>query len=146
MDSYFMSLALEQARIAAEMGEVPVGAVIVKDRKVIASAHNERERTNNPVLHAECSAIMKAGQALGTWNLSGCTLYVTLEPCPMCAGAIIQSHLSRLVMGTEDEKGGACGGVCNLFAMPFNHAPVVTRGVLADESAALLKKFFKDKR
>jgi tRNA(adenine34) deaminase len=146
MDSYFMSLALEQARIAADMGEVPVGAVIVKDGKVIAAAHNERERTHNPVLHAECSAIMKAGQALGTWNLSGCTLYVTLEPCPMCAGAIIQSHLSRLVLGAEDEKGGACGGVCNLFAMPFNHAPVVTRGVLADESVALLKKFFKDKR
>ncbi len=146
MDRYFMELALQEARLASDEGEVPVGAVIVKDKEIIARAHNMRERTNNPVMHAEVAAIMQAGEKLGTWNLLDCTLYVTLEPCPMCAGAIIQSHLGRLVMGAEDEKGGACGGVCNLFAMPFNHAPVVTRGVLAEESASLLKDFFKNKR
>ncbi len=144
-DELFMREALLEAQKAFEIGEIPVGAVIVKDGEIIARAHNRRESEKNPLLHAEVAAMNEAAELLDSWNLEGCTLYVTLEPCPMCAGAAIMSHLSRVVFGADSE-GGACGSVCNLFAMRFGFSPTLKSGVKADECGALLSAFFKKKR
>lgn len=144
MHEQFMRLALAQA--AQSGSDVPVGAVIVRDGQVIASAHNEREAQDSPLAHAEMLAMERACRALHTRRLSGCTLYVTLEPCPMCAGAILNSRVRRVVYGAADAKAGCCGSVTDLFAMPFNHHPVVESGLRAEEAQALLQAFFKDLR
>ena len=141
-----MELALAQAQKAGELGEVPVGAVIVRQGEVIAAAHNLREQNRMATAHAELLAIEEACRRLGTWRLSGCTLYVTLEPCPMCAGAIINSRLQRVVYGAADRRAGCCGSVANFFHMPFNHAPALTTGVMEQECAGLLKAFFEQQR
>lgn len=145
-DELYMLKALEEARLAFEQGEVPIGAVIVKDGEVIASAHNLRETNRSATAHAELLAIERACEALGGWRLFGCELYVTLEPCPMCAGAIINSRIDRVVFGSFDAKAGVCGSVMNIFAADFNHRPAVTAGVLEEECSALLKNFFSKLR
>ena len=142
----FMCAALALAREAAAEGEVPVGAVIVKDGEIIATGRNRREVAKQALAHAEIEAIANACAALGGWRLSGCTLYVTLEPCPMCAGAIINARLDRVVYGAPDPKAGSCGSLTDLFELPFNHQPQTERGVLEDECAAVLKEFFKSLR
>ena len=141
-----MDLALAQARKAAALGEVPVGCVIVRDGAVIGEGYNRRETDRTVLGHAELMAIRQAEQAVGDWRLSDCTLYVTLEPCPMCAGAIINARIKRVVYGASDRKAGCCGSILDLFREPFNHHPEVTGGVLAEESAALLSSFFKKLR
>lgn len=145
-DIIFMKKALDEARLAFEKGEVPIGAVIVKDGEVIVSAHNLRETDHSATAHAELLAIQKACEVLGGWRLSGCELYVTLEPCPMCAGAIINSRIDRVVFGSKDEKAGACGSVMNLFAADFNHRPKLTVGVMEEECSSILKEFFTSLR
>lgn len=142
-DVSLMRAALEQARIAADLGEVPVGAVIAKDGEIIARAHNTRETEKNATHHAELLAIDEACRKLGGWRLWQCELFVTLEPCPMCTGAIINSRLKRVVYGAKDEKAGCCGSVTNLFKMPFNHKPALESGLLEEECAALLRAFFE---
>lgn len=142
-DVSLMRAALEQARIAADLEEVPVGAVIAKDGEIIARAHNTRETEKNATHHAELLAIDEACRKLGGWRLWQCELFVTLEPCPMCTGAIINSRLKRVVYGAKDEKAGCCGSVTNLFEMPFNHKPVLESGLLEEECAALLRAFFE---
>ncbi|NLL99330.1 MAG: nucleoside deaminase [Tepidanaerobacter sp.] len=142
-----MTLALQEAKRAAEIDEVPIGAVVVKDDEVISKAHNLRETLQDATAHAELLAIKEACEVLGTWRLIGCTLYVTLEPCPMCAGAIILSRVDKLVFGAKDPKGGACGSVVNLTADDrFNHRPEVVEGVMAKECGEILKAFFQGKR
>lgn len=141
-DDIFMKKALEEAKLALEKGEVPIGAVIVKNGEVIASAHNLRETEHSATAHAELLAIERACKVLGGWRLSGCELYVTLEPCPMCAGAIINSRIDRVIFGSKDEKAGACGSVMNLFAADFNHRPKLTVGVMEEECSQILKTFF----
>ncbi len=145
MDGVFMAQALCEAQLAFDENEIPVGAVIVKDGEIIARAHNLRQTRGDPLLHAEIAAMRDAAAVLGSWNLEGCTLYVTLEPCPMCAGAAIQAHVSRVVYGAASE-GGACGSVCNLFAMKFNFVPSLCGGVMAEQCGALISEFFKIKR
>ena len=146
-DFFFMKQAIREARKAMEVDEVPIGAVVVMGGRVIARAHNLRETLQDATAHAELLAIRKACEVLGTWRLIGCTLYVTLEPCPMCAGAIILSRVDRVVFGAKDPKGGACGSLINLPADErFNHRPEVVAGVLADECGDILKKFFRSKR
>ncbi len=145
-DREWMQRALQEAALAAAEGEVPVGAVIVKDDTLIAVGRNRRERGKNALAHAEIEAINEACKVLGGWRLSGCTLYVTLEPCPMCAGAIINARLDRVVYGTEDPKAGSCGSLTNLFALPYNHQPVLTAGVMQEECAAALQQFFRELR
>ncbi|MGB3963693.1 MAG: tRNA adenosine(34) deaminase TadA, partial [Tepidanaerobacteraceae bacterium] len=146
-DLFFMTLALQEAKRAAEIDEVPIGAVVVKDDEVISKAHNLRETLQDATAHAELLAIKEACEVLGTWRLIGCTLYVTLEPCPMCAGAIILSRVDKLVFGAKDPKGGACGSVVNLTADDrFNHRPEVVEGVMAKECGEILKAFFQGKR
>lgn len=142
----YMRLALAQAMEAQTLGEVPIGAIIVKDGEIIATGCNRRESAQNALLHAETEAIDRACQKLGRWRLSDCELYVTLEPCPMCAGAIINSRLGKVIYGASDPKGGACGSLIDLFACPFNHEPVVISGVLEEECSALLKRFFEGLR
>ena len=141
-DYELMGLALEQARLAAALGEVPVGAVVAKDGVPVAMAHNTRETEKNATHHAELLAIDAACKALGGWRLWQCELFVTLEPCPMCSGAIINSRIRRVVYGAADEKAGCCGSVTDLFALPFNHRPAVESGLRADEASALLREFF----
>ena len=141
-DEQLMQAALEEARAAAALGEVPVGAVVAKDGEIIARAHNLRENGKNAIYHAELLAIDAACKALGGWRLWQCELFVTLEPCPMCAGAILNSRVRRVVYGAADAKAGCCGSVTDLFAMPFNHHPVVERGLRAEEAQALLQAFF----
>ncbi len=142
-----MRLALDEARRAVAHADVPVGAVVMHDDKVIASARNERELRNDPTAHAEMLALRTAAERLGSWRLDGCTLYVTLEPCTMCAGAIINSRISTVVFGAADLKAGALGSLYNFAADPrLNHEPVVRHGVLAEESAALLQEFFAARR
>ena len=143
---FYMRQALELAREAALAGEVPVGCVIVHDGRVIGAGRNRREEKQAVFSHAEMEAMAQANEALGSWRLEECTLYVTLEPCPMCAGAIINARIPRVVWGANDEKCGACGSVCDLFAMDFNHHPAVTAGVREQESRALLTAFFKNLR
>ena len=145
-DEIFMRAAIEEGKKAAAMGEVPIGAVIVKNNEIIAVGHNLRETEKNALCHAEISAINAACRALGGWRLENCTLYVTLEPCPMCSGAIINSRISRVVYGAADEKAGCCGSVANLFAMPFNHRPILESGVLEQECRELLQEFFAQLR
>jgi len=138
-----MREALEQARAAASHGDVPVGAVVVREGRVIARAHNERELRGDPTAHAEVLALRAAADAVGGWRLDGCTLYVTLEPCVMCAGAMQQSRIDRVVFGAADPKGGATGTLYNVAADPrLNHEVDVTHGVLAEESSRLLSEFF----
>ncbi len=141
-----MQLALEQARIAASLGETPIGAVVVWEGEVVSAAYNRRELDRIATAHAELLAIEAACRKLGGWRLHKATLYVTLEPCPMCAGAIINARVKRVVYGASDRKAGCCGSVLDLFREPFNHHPEVTGGVLAEESAALLTSFFKKLR
>jgi tRNA(adenine34) deaminase len=145
-DERFMRMALAEAAQAAGMGEVPVGAVVVRGDTVIAAACNRRETTSSALAHAELLAIEAACRALGGWRLWECELYVTLEPCPMCAGAIINARLRRVVFGASDPKAGCCGSVLDLFALPFNHRPEMEGGLLAEESAELLRSFFRARR
>lgn len=145
-DEEFMTVALSEATVGAAMGEVPVGAVIVKDGEIIASAHNLRENGGGASAHAEMLAINDACERLGSWRLSGCELYVTLEPCPMCAGAIINSRLDRVVFGAKDPRMGALGSVIDLNNYPLGHKVELRDGVLAEESLELLRDFFKDMR
>lgn len=143
---YYMSQALELAREAADAGEVPVGCVIVRDGAVISRGRNRREEKQAVCSHAEMEAMAQANATLGSWRLDNCALYVTLEPCPMCAGAIINSRIRRVVYGAADTKAGCCGSVTDLFAMPFNHHPAVEQGLRAEEAQELLQAFFKDLR
>lgn len=143
---YYMSQALELAREAADAGEVPVGCVIVRDGAVIGRGRNRREEKQAVCSHAEMEAMAQANATLGSWRLDNCALYVTLEPCPMCAGAIINSRIRRVVYGAADTKAGCCGSVTDLFAMPFNHHPAVEQGLRAEEAQELLQAFFKDLR
>lgn len=146
-DEMFMEEAMEEAKKAYEKGEVPIGAVIVLDDEIISRGHNLRESLQVSTAHAEMIAIEKACETLNTWRLENTTLYVTLEPCPMCAGAIIQSRIKRVVYGASDEKGGCCGTIMNLLDVPrFNHQVNVTSGVLASKSEELLKSFFQQIR
>ena len=146
-DTTYMALALDQARAAAAIGEVPIGAVVVCDGAVVARAHNTREVDADPTAHAELIAIREASQRLGRWRLSDCTVYATLEPCPMCAGAMHQARIERLVYGAPDPKAGAVGTLYDLSNDErLNHRFAVTSGVLAETSAALLRDFFGDLR
>ena len=142
VDEQFMEQALALAREAAEDGEVPVGCVIVRRGEIVGRGRNRRETDKTALGHAEIEAIADACRNLGGWRLWDCTLYVTLEPCPMCAGAIVNARIPRVVYGASDAKNGACGSVCDLFSMDFNHHPTVEKGVREDECAALLSEFF----
>lgn len=143
----YMALAMELAREAAESGEVPVGCVICdSEGHIIGRGRNRREENSDATAHAEIEAIREAGAVLGDWRLEGCTLFVTLEPCPMCTGAIINSRIPTVVFGARDAVTGSCGSVIDLFCERYGHSPAVYPGVLKDESAELLRKFFKDKR
>lgn len=145
-DLFFMQKALRRAKIALNNHEVPVGAVIVKDGVVIARAENARERKKNSLCHAELSAIDKACNKLGGWRLSGCTLYVTLEPCAMCYGAIVNSRIDRVVYGASDKRFGCLGGMTDMSLLPFNHLPLISGGVAAAECGNILSAFFKELR
>ena len=146
-DARWMRAALEEARRALDEGELPVGCVIVKDDRIVAAAHNLREQSVDPTDHAEIVAIRRAARETGDWRLTGCTLYVTLEPCPMCAGAISQARLSRLVYGAADPKYGCAGSVYRIPEDPaFNHFCQSDGGVLGSECAALLNEFFASRR
>ncbi len=146
-DVFFMSLAYNQAIDAWRADEVPIGAVIALDGEVIAAAHNTVEGAHDPTAHAEMLALTQAAAAIGDWRLEGCTLYVTKEPCPMCAGAIVHCRIRRVIFGCRDPRGGAAGGFINLLQQPtLNHASEVTPGVLEEESIHLLKTFFHEAR
>ncbi len=145
-DADFMKLALELAAQAAALGEVPVGAVVTCDGEVVGTGFNRRETGKNALAHAELEAIDAACRKLGGWRLHRCDLYVTLEPCPMCSGAIVNARIRRLVYGASDPKAGCFGSVCDFNALPFNHKPEVTGGVMAEECAAALSDFFKTLR
>lgn len=142
----YMRQALALAREAAECGEVPVGCVIVRDGQVIGRGRNRREEKRHTGSHAEMEAICQANEALGTWRLDDCTLYVTLEPCPMCAGAIINARIDRVVFGARDPKAGSCGSVTDLFSLPYNHKPAVQGGLLEEECGRVLSDFFRSLR
>lgn len=148
MEIKFMKKALELARSAAEIGEVPVGAVVVKRStgEIVGMGINRRETEKSPLAHAEIEAINEASRKLGGWRLFGCDLYVTLEPCPMCAGAIINSRIDNVYFGAYDKKAGSCGSVVNLFDLPYNHFPDVNGGVMLEECSAVLSDFFKSLR
>ncbi|MDF0674483.1 MAG: tRNA adenosine(34) deaminase TadA [Nitrospira sp.] len=146
-DSRYMELALHHAKLAPLIGEVPIGAVLVHNQEVIAAGHNYREFSQDPTAHAEMIVIRKAAERLQTWRLTDTTLYVTLEPCPMCAGAIMQSRIARLVFGAWDPKAGACGSILDIpTERRFNHRVHVAGGLLEEESRALLRMFFQAKR
>ena len=145
-DVKYMQEALALAKEAAAEGEVPVGCVIVRKGEIVGRGRNRRETQKTALGHAEIEAIADACKNLGGWRLWECTLYVTLEPCPMCAGAIINARIPRVVFGASDEKCGACGSVCDLFSMDFNHHPQVEKGVREAESSQLLKDFFEQLR
>lgn len=146
-DIYYMGLALGEAKKAYDLGEVPIGAVLVVDQQVVASAHNMREIWHDATAHAEVIAIREACKALNRWRLTGATLYVTIEPCPMCAGAIVMSRIDRLVYGSPDYKAGAVESLFNVVQNPaLNHRLDVTAGVRADECSALMKDFFRQRR
>lgn len=146
VDEYYMRRALARAKAAFKQGEAPIGAVIVKDGEIIASGRNMRETKKNALNHAEIIAIDRACKKLGAWRLMDCTLYVTMEPCPMCAGAIVNSRIKRVVFGCYDKKAGAYGSVFNLSDYPLNHKYEVVGGVLEDECSAILSDFFKELR
>ena len=146
-DHYFMNKALLQAKVAYKKGEVPVGAVVVKDGAIIARGYNLRESTNDPTAHAELLAMKRASKKLNSWRLSGCTLYVTLEPCPMCTGLIINSRIDKVVFGAYDQKAGCCTTLYHLATDErFNHRAEVLGGVMEEECAKILSDFFKEKR
>ncbi len=145
-DEAFMSLALAEAKKAAEEGEIPVGAILVKDGEVLAARHNQRELGSDATAHAEILCIREGGKRLGGWRLTGCTLYVTLEPCPMCAGAVINARIDRVVFGAYDSRAGSFGSLVNLSLYPYNHRPVIDGGVMEEEAKALLRAFFQAKR
>ena len=145
-DQVFMDAALELARQAMADGEVPVGCVIVRGDEIVGRGRNRRETEKTALGHAEIEAIADACRNLGGWRLWECTLYVTLEPCPMCAGAIINARIPRVVFGASDSKCGACGSVCDLFSMEFNHHPQVEKGVRETEAGELLTEFFQNLR
>ncbi|RLL41816.1 nucleoside deaminase [Oceanobacillus piezotolerans] len=147
MDEMYMSYAIKEAEKARAIHEVPIGAVIVYDDKIIAKGHNLRETSQRTLSHAELIAMEEANRKIGSWRLEDCTLYVTLEPCPMCAGAIVQSRIKRVVYGATDPKAGCAGTLMNLLSEPrFNHQVELSRGVLEEECANLLKNFFRELR
>ncbi len=145
-DLKFMEAALTLARQSAQEGEVPVGCVIVRQGQIVGSGRNRREADKSALAHAEIEAIAQANAALGGWRLWECTLYVTLEPCPMCAGAIINARIPRVVYAASDAKFGACRSVCSLFDMPFNHHPQVEAGLMEQEAVGLMQEFFQKLR
>ena len=147
-DEDYMREALREAQAAYDIGEVPIGAVLVDEAgQIVARGHNLRETAHDATAHAEMIAIRAACEALGRWRLTGLTLYVTIEPCPMCAGAIVMSRVDRVVYGSTDAKAGACESLFNIPGHPaLNHAPVMTAGVLQDECAAIMKRFFRERR
>ena len=143
---HFMAQALALAEEAAAAGEVPVGCVIVRDGEIVGRGRNRREEKQATASHAEMEAIAQANERLGTWRLEDCELYVTLEPCPMCAGAIINARIDRVVFGAYDYKAGSCGSMVNLFEIDYNHKPELKAGVLQEECVGLLRQFFKTLR
>lgn len=145
-DDVFMDAAIVLAKEAAAEGEVPVGCVIVRNGQIVGRGRNRREKDKTALGHGEIEAISDACKNLGGWRLWDCTLYVTLEPCPMCAGAIINARIPRVVYGAADAKSGACGSICDLFSMKFNHHPTVEKGVREAECTELLQNFFRDLR
>jgi tRNA(adenine34) deaminase len=146
-DQYFMSEALRQALKAYEKEEVPIGAVVVREGRIIAKAYNQVEMLTDATAHAEMIALTSAQEAVGDWRLTDCTLYVTKEPCPMCAGAIVHTRLARVVFGIKDEKGGGCGGLLNITQNPsLNHSCEVTSGIMEKESREIIQGFFKEQR
>jgi len=146
-DSRFMLAALAEARAAAEHGDIPVGAVVVRDGRILARGHNQREQLGDPTAHAEMVAITSAAAAVGNWRLEQCQMYVTLEPCVMCAGAIVLARIPRLVFGTRDPKGGACGSLYSIVNdARLNHRVATYEGLLAEECAELLRDFFAAQR
>jgi len=146
-DERFMRMAVEAAKIAEDNGDIPIGAVIVLENKIIAKAYNQREQLADPTAHAEIIALTQAAAALENWHLNGCTMYVTLEPCPMCAGALVLSRMDRLVYGCDDPKSGACGSLYNIVADErLNHRLEVTSGVLAEQCKEQLQNFFQQRR
>ena len=145
-NEYFMDQAIALAKEAAQEGEVPVGAVVVLGDKIVGTGRNRREKNKNALAHAEIEAINEACRTLGGWRLWQCDMYVTLEPCPMCTGAIINSRIKRLIYGASDCKAGSCGSVVNFFELPYNHKPEIVSGIKKDESAELLSEFFKTLR
>ncbi len=145
-DRFYMKAALHLAELSADEGEVPVGCVIVREGRIVAASGNARESERDATAHAECRAISNACRALGGWRLTGCTLYVTLEPCPMCAGAVWCSRVNRVVYGAKDAAAGAMGSLLNLSSYPLNYRPAVTSGILATESRDLLRRFFTARR
>jgi tRNA(adenine34) deaminase len=146
-ENQFMKLAIEQAQIAQENGDVPIGAVIVHNGQIIGKAYNQREQLQDPTAHAEIIALTQAAAALETWRLEGCTMYVTLEPCPMCAGALVLARIDRLVYGCDDPKAGAVKSLYNIVTDGrLNHKIEVISGVLADECSKLLQDFFQKRR
>lgn len=143
----FMRLALAEAKKAADWGEVPIGAVVVHDGQVISRGHNMRETWKDPTAHAEIIALREASRILGGWRLTGCKLYVTLEPCPMCAGASILSRVDEVIFGAKEPKFGAAGSIVNLVETDqFNHCPQLTSGILEEECGMILKEFFRQRR
>lgn len=142
-NEYFMDQAIALAKEAAQEGEVPVGAVVVLGDIIVGTGRNRREKSKNALAHAEIEAINEACRTLGGWRLWQCDMYVTLEPCPMCTGAIINSRIKRLIYGASDCKAGSCGSVVNLFELPYNHKPEIVSGIKKDECAGLLSEFFK---
>lgn len=146
-DEKFMKAALKEAMKAYQLGEVPIGCVIVYEGKIIGRGYNRRNTDKNTLSHAEITAINKASKKMGDWRLEGCTLYVTLEPCQMCAGAIVQSRMDRVVMGTRNPKAGCAGSILNILNMPeFNHQVELTENVLKEECTDILQSFFKELR
>lgn len=146
-DELYMREALDEAEKALPTGDVPVGAVIVKDGKVVSRGHNEKEKRKDPTAHAEILAIRHAAEALGHWRLEGSTMYVTLEPCPMCASALVLARVSRVVIGAPDPKMGACGSIFDIVRHPaVNHRLLVTHGVLEKECGEILRRFFESLR
>ena len=142
----YMRAALELAKQAADEGEVPVGAVVVCDGEIVGTGRNRREKAKNALCHAEIEAIDNACKTLGGWRLHKCDLYVTLEPCPMCSGAIINARIKRLIYGAKDKKAGCAESVVNLFEMPFNHKPEIVPGVMEEECKRVLQDFFSELR
>ena len=145
-DENFMKLAIEQAKIAAELQEIPVGAIVVKDGEIVGKGYNRRETDKSTIAHAEILAIEDACKNLNSCRLNDCELYVTLEPCPMCAGAIINARIKRVIYGASDEKWGCCGSLANFLVMPFEHNPMSKSKVLEKECEELLLNFFKNLR
>ena len=147
LDRYYMQLAIESAKIAEDNGDVPIGAVIVRQGEIIGKAYNQREQLQDPTAHAEIIALTQAAAALENWHLNGCTMYVTLEPCPMCAGALVLARIDRLVYGCDDPKTGACGSLYNIVTDDrLNHKLEVTTGVLEEDCRQQLQNFFQRRR